>query len=136
MFGARRFLGETFFDRFFLPGGGCLRISECPSEEHFGRNHTRQGPTRARRPTNTKSNVQFSARDGQSNGQYSDTTDAEGRFKIDDVKPGRYMASVDHPGFVQSVSGKRAAFISVQSGQDTTDRIFYMLSAAVITGKV
>jgi len=83
-----------------------------------------------------KANVQFSARDGQSNGQYSDTTDAEGRFKIDDVKPGRYMATVDHPGFVQSVSGKRAAFISVQSGQDTTDRVFYMLSAAVITGKV
>jgi hypothetical protein len=46
------------------------------------------------------------------------------------------MATVDHPGFVQSVSGKRAAFISVQSGQDTTDRVFYMLSAAVITGKV
>jgi len=83
-----------------------------------------------------KANVQFSARDGQSNGQYSDTTDAEGRFKIDDVKPGRYMATVDHPGFVQSVSGKRAAFISVQSGQNTTDRVFYMLPAAVITGKV
>jgi Carboxypeptidase regulatory-like domain len=35
-----------------------------------------------------KASVQFSARDGQSNGQYSDTTDAEGRFKVDDLKPG------------------------------------------------
>jgi hypothetical protein len=83
-----------------------------------------------------KANVQFSARDGQSNGQYSDTTDAEGRFKIDDVKPGRYMATVDHPGFVQSVSGKRSKSLLVQSGQDSTDSIFYMLPAAVITGKV
>jgi protocatechuate 3,4-dioxygenase beta subunit len=82
-----------------------------------------------------KANVQLSARDGKSNGQYSDITDAEGRFKIDDVKPGRYMATVEHPGFVQSVSGKRA-FISVQSEQDTTDRVFYMLPAAVVTGKV
>jgi hypothetical protein len=44
--------------------------------------------------------VQFSARDGQSNGQFSDTTAAEGRFKVDDLKPGRYMATVEHPGFV------------------------------------
>lgn len=83
-----------------------------------------------------KANVQFSARDGQSNGQYSDTTDAEGRFKIDDLKPGRYMATVEHPGFVQSASGKRPATILVQSGQDTSDLVFYMQPAAVITGKV
>ena len=83
-----------------------------------------------------KANVQFSARDGQSNGQYSDTTDAEGRFKIDDVKPGRYMATVEHPGLVQSASGKRPASILVQPGQDTTDLVFYMHPAAVITGKV
>jgi len=80
--------------------------------------------------------VQFSARDGQSNGQYSDTTDAEGRFQIDDVKPGRYMATVEHPGSVQSVSGKRPTSILVQSGQGTTDWVFYMRPAAVITGKV
>jgi protocatechuate 3,4-dioxygenase beta subunit len=83
-----------------------------------------------------KANVQFSARDGQSNGQYSDTTDAEGRFKVDDVKPGRYMATVEHPGLVQSASGKRASSILVQPGQDTTDLVFYMQPAAVITGKV
>jgi len=83
-----------------------------------------------------KANVQFSARDGQSDGQYSDTTDADGRFKVDDVKPGRYMATVKHPGLVQSASGKRPASILVQSGQDTTDLVFYMQPAAVITGKV
>lgn len=83
-----------------------------------------------------KASVQFSARDGQSNGQYSDTTDAEGRFKVDDLKPGRYMATVDHPGFVQSASGKQPASILLQPGQGTTDLVFYMQPAAVITGKV
>jgi len=82
-----------------------------------------------------KANVQFSARDGQSNGQYSDTTDAEGRFKIDDLKPGRYMATVEHPGFVQAASGKPATIL-VQPGQGTTDLVFYMQPGAVITGKV
>ena len=83
-----------------------------------------------------KANVQFSARDGQSNGQYSETTDAEGHFKIDDVKPGRYMATVEHPGFVQSASGKRPATILLQQGQGPADLVFYMQPAAVITGKV
>jgi protocatechuate 3,4-dioxygenase beta subunit len=83
-----------------------------------------------------KANVQFSARDGQSSGQYSDTTDADGRFKVDDVTPGRYVATVEHPGLVQSASGKRPASILVQPEQDTTDLVFYMQPAAVITGKV
>jgi protocatechuate 3,4-dioxygenase beta subunit len=83
-----------------------------------------------------KASVQFSARDGQSNGQFSDTTDAEGRFKVDDLKPGRYMATVEHPGFVQSVSGKQSASILLLSGQGTLDSVFYMQPAAVITGKV
>jgi hypothetical protein len=83
-----------------------------------------------------KASVQFSARDGQSNGQFSDTTDTEGRFKVDDLKPGRYMATVEHPGFVQSVSGKQSASILLLSGQGTLDSVFYMQPAAVITGKV
>jgi protocatechuate 3,4-dioxygenase beta subunit len=83
-----------------------------------------------------KANVQFSARDGQSNGKYSGTTDADGRFKIDDVKPGRYLATVERPGFVQSVSGKRSASILVLPNQDTMDLIVYMQPAAVITGKI
>lgn len=83
-----------------------------------------------------KANVQFIARDGQSNSQYSDTTDADGRFKLDDVKPGRYMATIEHPGFVRSASGKQPASILVQPGQGATDLVFHMQPAAVITGKV
>jgi protocatechuate 3,4-dioxygenase beta subunit len=83
-----------------------------------------------------KANVRFSAPDGQSMDQYSDTTDADGRFKVDNVKPGRYASSVEHPGFVRSASGKQPASILVQPGQGTTDLVFYMQPAAVITGKI
>ncbi len=83
-----------------------------------------------------KANVQFTARDGQSIDQYSDTTDADGRFKVDNVKPGRYVGTVEHPGFVRSASGKQPVSILVQPEQGTIDLVFYMQPAAVITGKV
>ena len=85
-----------------------------------------------------KANLQFSAQDGQSSSQYSATTDIEGRFKIDDVKPGRYMVTVEHPGFVQSAtSGRRSTSILLQPSQGTTtDLVFHMQPAAVITGKI
>jgi protocatechuate 3,4-dioxygenase beta subunit len=83
-----------------------------------------------------KTNVRFSARDGQSMDQYSDTTDADGRFKVDNVKPGRYSSSVEHPGFVRSASGKPPASILVQPGQGMIDLVFYMQPAAAIIGKV
>jgi len=83
-----------------------------------------------------KANVQFSARDGQSIDQYSDTTDADGRFKVDDVKAGRYLVTVEHPGFVRSASGKQPSSILVQPGQGAIDLVLYMQPGAVITGKV
>ncbi len=83
-----------------------------------------------------KANVQFSATGGQSNGPYSATTDAEGRFKIDDVKPGRYMVTLEHPGFVQAGGGGRSTSVLLLPGQGTTDLVFHMQPAAVITGKI
>jgi protocatechuate 3,4-dioxygenase beta subunit len=83
-----------------------------------------------------KATVQFMARDGQSAEQYSETTDADGRFKVDNVRPGRYLTTVEHPGFVRSASGRQPASILVQPGQGTIDLVFYMQPAAVITGKV
>jgi protocatechuate 3,4-dioxygenase beta subunit len=66
--------------------------------------------------------------------KYLATTDAEGRFRIDDVKPGRYRVVIEHPGFVQS--GARRSTIVVLPGQGTTDFVFHMQPAAVITGKI
>jgi hypothetical protein len=81
-----------------------------------------------------KASLQFSGRDGQSNQQYSSTTDAEGRFKIDDAKPGRYRVVVEHPGFVQAAGGNRSVLL--KSGEGATDLVFHMQPAAVITGKI
>jgi hypothetical protein len=83
-----------------------------------------------------KANLQFSSRGGQSNSQYSATSDAEGRFEIDDVKPGHYMVTVEHPGFVQSADGRRPTSILLQPGQSRTDLVFHMQPAGVITGKI
>jgi hypothetical protein len=82
-----------------------------------------------------KANVQFRARNGQANGQYSATTDTEGRFTIDNVKPERYAVTIDHPGFVQAARG-RSTSILLLPGQDKTDLVFHMQPAAVITGKI
>ena len=82
-----------------------------------------------------KANLQFTARDAQSRNQYSSVTDAEGRFKIDDVKPGRYIVGVDHPGFVQAPGSNRLS-VPPHSDQGTIDLVFHMQPAAVITGKI
>jgi len=82
-----------------------------------------------------KANLQLRPHDAQSKGQYSATTDTEGRFKIDDVKPGRYVVTLDHPGFVQASRG-RSTSILLLPGQGKTDLVFHMQPAAVITGKI
>jgi len=66
--------------------------------------------------------------------KYFVTTDAAGRFQIDDVEPGRYAVVIEHPGFAQS-RGRRSTIV-VLPGQGTTDFIFHMEPAAVITGKI
>jgi protocatechuate 3,4-dioxygenase beta subunit len=67
--------------------------------------------------------------------QYSATSDADGRFQIDDVMPGRYDISADHPGFIQSGSRKQSALI-LQPGQAVVEVVVRMQPAAVITGKI
>jgi carboxypeptidase family protein len=83
-----------------------------------------------------KANVQLNSRKGPSAAQYSAITDAQGRFTIDDVQPGRYIVVVEHPGFVQSGAGGRLTAVSVQPGSSINDLIVHMQPAAVITGKI
>jgi hypothetical protein len=82
-----------------------------------------------------KANLQFVARGGQSNVPYSATTDADGQFEIDGVKPGRYTVTVEHPGFVQAARG-RSMSIVLLAGKDKADLLFHMKPAAVVTGKI
>jgi protocatechuate 3,4-dioxygenase beta subunit len=83
-----------------------------------------------------KANVQLSGQKGPANSQYSATTDAEGKFEIDDVQPGHYDVIVERPGFVQSATGSRQTSISVQPGSGKNELNLHMQPAAVISGKI
>ena len=65
-------------------------------------------------------------------------TDADGHFKIEDVKPGAYRISYDHSGFVDAEKRHHGSgmLLSLAAGQEIKDLIFHMLPAAVVTGKV
>ncbi len=87
-----------------------------------------------------KAKVSLSA-SGEGQGDEADlvaVTDADGHFKIEDVKPGTYRVAYDHSGFVDAEKrhhGNRM-LLSLEAGQEIKDLIFHMAPAAVITGKV
>jgi hypothetical protein len=87
-------------------------------------------------PPVRKANVQLNGLLGGKLGQYSAITDAEGQFTVSEVQTGRYVAVVEHPGFVQSAAGKGRASITVQAGSAKNELILYMEPAAIITGKI
>jgi len=65
-------------------------------------------------------------------------TDADGHFKIEDVRPGTYRVGYDHSGFVDAEKrhhGNRM-LLALEPGQEIKDLLFHMAPAAVITGKV
>ena len=63
-----------------------------------------------------KASVALRGRKGPADAKYSAVTDAEGQFRIDHVEPGQYYVVVEHPGFVQSGTGRRPISVSVQPG--------------------
>jgi protocatechuate 3,4-dioxygenase beta subunit len=84
-----------------------------------------------------KVDVRFTSRNDQKNEQYTASTDAEGKFQIEDLKPGRYSISLEHPGFVQlDVRGSFGAKVTLQSAEDAKNLVLRMQAAAVIAGKV
>jgi hypothetical protein len=84
-----------------------------------------------------KANIQLmgQGQDGSSN--YSAATDAEGYFKTEDVKPGRYSIRLERAGFVEADKrGGRKKSLVLEPGREIKDLVLLMHAAAVVTGKI
>jgi protocatechuate 3,4-dioxygenase beta subunit len=83
--------------------------------------------------------VQVVAEDQKQGGNYTASTDAEGRFHIDNVTPGRYRLYLERTGFLGvNDRGLRSDtnVFAIQTGQSVQDLLFRMLPMAVISGRI
>jgi len=83
--------------------------------------------------------VQIMAEDQKRGGNYTASTDSDGRFHVENLLPGRYRIFFEKTGFVE-VNGRGLKadvnVFTVRSGQALDDLLFRMLPTAVITGRV
>jgi len=84
-----------------------------------------------------KANIQLMGQGQDGGSSYSATTDAEGYFKIEDVKPGRYSILLERAGFVDADKrGGRKKSLVLEPGREIKDLVLRMHAAAVVTGKI
>jgi protocatechuate 3,4-dioxygenase beta subunit len=69
---------------------------------------------------------------------YKTVTDADGRFRIENIKPGNYRLSFGHAGFVDAEKRHHGSgmLLSLTPGQEVKDLLLHVAPAAVITAKV
>jgi len=72
---------------------------------------------------------------------YTALTDAEGRFTLEKVKPGKYRLFLQRIGFVGADKhtdrlNRVRMSLNLEPGQEVKDLVYHMRAAAVITGKV
>jgi Carboxypeptidase regulatory-like domain len=73
--------------------------------------------------------------------KFGDYTDAEGKFEIKGIAPGRYRFSASHTGYLsqqfQSKDvAKPGAMLTLTAGQEVTGVLFRLTRAAVVTGRI
>jgi protocatechuate 3,4-dioxygenase beta subunit len=83
-----------------------------------------------------KVNVEVVGGAGQSFGSRSATTIEDGTFTIEDLKPGRYIVTLERTGFAQTATSGGQATLTLQPGQSLSGIIFKMQAAGVIAGKI
>jgi protocatechuate 3,4-dioxygenase beta subunit len=82
--------------------------------------------------------IRISSDDTEEN-SYTTLTDAEGHFKIEDMKPGRYNVRVERNGFLEAGKHRgryHSQALTLKRGQELKDLVFRMQPAAVIAGKI
>ena len=83
--------------------------------------------------------VQVFTEEQSAGSNYSETTDSDGRFQIENVEPGRYRVYLEKTGYVEINSRGRKSEVTaltVNPGQQIKDLLFQMLPTAVIAGRV
>jgi hypothetical protein len=83
-----------------------------------------------------KASVKLGSGEQESDEKYSAVTDEEGRFKIDEVKPGPYRVAVFHEGYFTAYQKGRQSRILVQAGESGHELLFHLQRCAVITGTI
>ena len=68
-------------------------------------------------------------------------TDADGRFKLEDIRPGIYRLISDRVGFVQGqyskdTAGRAGQFLELKSGDHLTGLAIYLTRTGVILGRI
>jgi protocatechuate 3,4-dioxygenase beta subunit len=83
------------------------------------------------------------ARQAERGGRSGSTavTDAEGRFLLKDLDPGRYVLSAQRNGYVnqsygQKNAGEQGSNLTLNPGQHLADIVFRLIQGGVITGRV
>jgi protocatechuate 3,4-dioxygenase beta subunit len=86
-----------------------------------------------------KAIIELIGEDQQVGGNYTATSDQDGRFAIRDIQPGRYKLFVERTGFIEVDAKRRhspGALLSFAAGEQVKDRNLHMLPAAILTGRV
>jgi hypothetical protein len=83
-----------------------------------------------------KANIELTPDDQEEGTSHTAVTDPEGRFKIDNIEPGRYTLSVQHSGFSGERKHRRGRSLTLDPGQEMKDLVFRLQATAVITGKI
>ena len=83
--------------------------------------------------------LQFVTEDQKQGSNYTATTDPDGRFRVENVQPGRYRLYLEKTGFVEvNARGHKSEsdVLSIHAGQQLNDLLFRMLPTAIVTGRV